>query len=260
MCRLLAYCGRSVALERLLFEPEHSLYVQSYAPKEMSSGVVNADGFGIVWYDRARSETPFLYKSVLPIWADANLASLARYVAAGHVLANVRSATPGQATEWSNTHPFVMGRWSGMHNGFVQDFHNTLYRPLRERLSDATFGVVRGNTDSEHVFAYVVDRLHEGRDVAEALALGLKEVLKMAPRVVMTLTFVVSDGETVAAARIAQHAEPPSLYWTYGAPGFPESVMVASEPLSPDGGWQQLADNMVLRVGADLSMSAIEVA
>ncbi|MHC5729947.1 MAG: ergothioneine biosynthesis protein EgtC, partial [Nostoc sp.] len=42
MCRLLAYLGSPVSLEHLLYKPEHSLIVQSYQPREMTSGVVNA--------------------------------------------------------------------------------------------------------------------------------------------------------------------------------------------------------------------------
>lgn len=47
MCRLLGYLGSVVTLDRLFDKPEHSLIVQSYQPREMSSGLMNADGFGI---------------------------------------------------------------------------------------------------------------------------------------------------------------------------------------------------------------------
>ena len=46
MCRLLAYLGPPIRLDRLIVEPEHSLVEQSYKPREMTSGHVNADGFG----------------------------------------------------------------------------------------------------------------------------------------------------------------------------------------------------------------------
>jgi glutamine amidotransferase len=49
MCRMVGYLGGPpVSLSSVVLEPEHSLHVQSYAPTEMASGVVNADGFG--WY------------------------------------------------------------------------------------------------------------------------------------------------------------------------------------------------------------------
>ena len=47
MCRLLGYLGEPILLDAILYKPEHSLIVQSYDPREMTSGLLNADGFGI---------------------------------------------------------------------------------------------------------------------------------------------------------------------------------------------------------------------
>jgi len=45
---MVAYLGGpEVTLSSVVLEPEHSLLVQSYVPKEMMSGAVNADGFGV---------------------------------------------------------------------------------------------------------------------------------------------------------------------------------------------------------------------
>ncbi len=46
MCRMPAYAGPPIALGELVSAPTHSLLVQSYRPLEMTSGVVNADGWG----------------------------------------------------------------------------------------------------------------------------------------------------------------------------------------------------------------------
>lgn len=94
MCRLLAYLGSPISLEYLLYKPEHSLIVQSYQPREMISGVVNADSFGVGWYHDQKDTDPFIYKNTLPIWNDINLPNLSRYVESKCVLAYVRSATP----------------------------------------------------------------------------------------------------------------------------------------------------------------------
>ena len=80
MCRLLGYLGPSISLDCLLNKPEHSLIVQSYQPREMTAGLLNADGFGIGWYHPQRDTTPFTYKNILPIWNDPNLSSLNRYL------------------------------------------------------------------------------------------------------------------------------------------------------------------------------------
>jgi glutamine amidotransferase len=58
MCRLLGYLGPAIQLDHLLYKPEQSLIVQSYQPREMTSGVVNADGLGIGWYHPQRNVDP----------------------------------------------------------------------------------------------------------------------------------------------------------------------------------------------------------
>ncbi len=50
MCRHLAYLGPEEPLGRVLVEPPHSLFRQSWAPRRQRYGTVNADGFGVGWY------------------------------------------------------------------------------------------------------------------------------------------------------------------------------------------------------------------
>src|SRR3712207_7162131 len=102
MCRMIAYLGKPErSLSSLVLDPEHSLLVQSYAPKEMMSGVVNADGFGAGWYVPEVDDEPAVYRSNAPIWADRSFASIAPKVRSATVLAAVRSATPGLPAEES---------------------------------------------------------------------------------------------------------------------------------------------------------------
>lgn len=251
MCRMVAYLGPPVGLDALLFEPEHSLLVQSYRPKEMTGGTINADGFGIAWYDPARGPDPFVYRNTLPIWNDANLPDLARYVRAGTILANVRSATPGQAVSIENCHPFASAALSLMHNGFVADFRATLYRRLRTTLSDAAYGAIHGTTDSEHIFASVMDRYRKEPSLAEALRTGLQHVRDVGANIPMSLTAIVSDGKRLAAARMAQGGPPPSLYWIRDSARFPGAVLIASEPLFADDGWHSFPEHGLADVSAD---------
>ncbi len=254
MCRLLAYLGPPLPLAAVLLEPEHSLVVQSYAPREMTAGTVNADGFGIAWYDRDRQAAPFLYRNILPIWNDANLPSLARYVETGAVLANVRSATPGQGLDLLNTQPFVHGGIAVLHNGFVEGFRESLYRPLRERFSAESAAAVRGDTDSEHLAAWIVqhlDRADAGpAAAARAVAAAIEGLERIAPGVAMSLNFVLGDGRWLVACRAALGGAAPSLYHAGSPPGFPGAVLVASEPV--DGGaWTALAEGSLLIVEGD---------
>src|SRR3712207_1699936 len=136
MCRLLAYIGSPISLEPLLYQPEHSLIVQSYQPREMNSGVVNADGCGVGWYHPQKNTEPYTYRNTLPIWNDTNLPSLSRYIESGCMLAYIRSATAGQALDLSNCQPFQYERLLFIHNGRIEKFRQTLYRPIRSFLSD----------------------------------------------------------------------------------------------------------------------------
>ena len=61
MCRLLGYLGEPILLDAILYKPEHSLIVQSYDPREMTSGLLNAVGFGIGWYHPHLDTDPFTY-------------------------------------------------------------------------------------------------------------------------------------------------------------------------------------------------------
>ena len=54
MCRWLSYIGDPVYLEKLVFEPRHSLVEQSLHA-EQAKTPTNGDGFGIGWYDERKT-------------------------------------------------------------------------------------------------------------------------------------------------------------------------------------------------------------
>jgi len=254
MCRLLAYLGPPIALADLVYGPEHSLEVQAYAPREMSSGILNADGFGLAWYDRARGDAPFVYRNVLPIWNDENLRSLAAYARGSCILGYVRSATPGQRLDYANCQPFVQDRIASVHNGFVADFRASLRQKLRGRLTPEVEDAILGSTDSEHLFAWLLHHLPAAVDLAAALRTSMGELADLAPGIEMTLNHVVSDGSQLVASRMAHGSDAPSLYWLAGHDRFPDAVIVASEPLFDDPAWQLCPAESVIRVGEKLDV------
>ncbi len=254
MCRILSYSGPEAGLGPVATEPEHSLVVQSYAPREMTSGVVNADGFGFAWYDPARQAEPFVYRSTLPIWNDTNLAMLAGYVRSGHMLGYVRSATPGQGLDISNTQPFVSGCWSFVHNGFADGFTTPegrrLWRGLRGQLGDEADALVRGGTDSEYLFAWLMHHLDEA-DPAASVRRALALLAEAAPALKIRMNFVLGDGRRQIAVRHAVGAEAPSLYLLRDHARFPGARLVASEPLFDDPAWQALPADTLLSIDDD---------
>ncbi|MGH9283992.1 MAG: class II glutamine amidotransferase, partial [Acidimicrobiales bacterium] len=170
MCRLLAYLGPPLTLEELLVDPPHALLRQCWEPTDKVGSVVNADGFGVGWYDPARRPEPALYRSTLPMWADRSFLSMAGMVAAGSVLASVRSATPPLPTELSATPPYTDGPWLFAHNGAVAGFRDGAAARLRRTLTERREAGIAGPTDSEVLFAMALDRLDAGAAPAEALA------------------------------------------------------------------------------------------
>lgn len=268
MCRLLGYVGQSIVLDRLLFKPEHSLIVQSYAPKEMTAGLMNADGFGLGWYHPTRRDLPYTYRNILPVWNDTNLPSLSRYIESRCVVASVRSATPGLAVNLSNCPPFQRDRQLMVHNGFIENFHRTLYRSLRDRLSNEHYQTIQGSTDSEHLFALMMQtwqhHCKSGLDVGIEVAIAqvIQDIFELAQQfdsasdtpLTVGANLIVSDGDRLIACRASNRVPVPTLYWLHDDPLFPKAVVVASEPLF-DGKWQSLPEQSILTVESDLNVN-----
>src|SRR5215211_5190874 len=146
MCRMVAYLGKTERpLSSLVLDPQHSLLVQSYAPKEMMSGVVNADGFGIGWYAPEVDGEPAVYRSNAPIWADRSFASIAPRVRSSTIFAAVRSATPGLPAVRLRPLPLRPQR---RHKRLPSDSHASPARPFERRL---VLGATRRNRFRDHL-------------------------------------------------------------------------------------------------------------
>lgn len=257
MCRLLGYLGPPVLLDCLLYKPEHSLIVQSYQPREMTAGLLNADGFGVGWYHPQRETDPFTYKNTLPIWNDINLPDLSRYVESGCVLANVRSATPGLAVDLNNCQPFRYGRILGIHNGYIENFRASLYKQVRSRLNDDAYQLISGTTDSEHIFALIMHELagDRSRSLLRATRAALSTLAELAAthQVAVSANLILTDGRQLVASRFAARTAVPSLYWLRDDPTLPSAALIASEPLFP-GNWNRCPESSLLTVGENLEL------
>jgi glutamine amidotransferase len=238
VCRFLAYTGPSLTLEELLVAPPHALLRQAWEPHHQASGVVNADGFGVGWYDLTRRPEPALYRSTLPMWADRSFLSLSGVVASGAVLAAVRSATPPLPTEVSATPPYTDGPWLFAHNGAVAGFRDGAAARLRRTLSERRESGIAGPTDSEVLFAMVLDRLDAGAAPPDALAATVVAVAEAVPGP-HRLNLVLTDGQRVAATACGD-----SL-WTRAGAGH---ALVASEPFDDDAGWAPVPDASVIEL------------
>jgi len=227
MCRHAAWLGPSRSLSSLIFEPDQGLLRQAYAPRMQRFGSVNADGFGLGWYDPSLPE-PVRYRRSIPIWADSNLPGIAGVARSSCLMAAVRSATVGMPIEESATAPFADGIWLLSHNGRVR---TEAVRPLAPGAESAC--------DSAWLASAVFARLREGIPLARALPLVVRGAAEADPAA--RLNLLVCGGMELAATAWGD-----TLYAHLG-----EGVLVASEPLDDRPGWQAVPDRNLLLASPD---------
>ena len=54
MCRHLGWLGEPASVASLVLDPPYGLLVQSYSPRRQKHGLMNADGWGVGFFDEAR--------------------------------------------------------------------------------------------------------------------------------------------------------------------------------------------------------------
>jgi predicted glutamine amidotransferase len=153
----MAYLGSPIIIDKLLYQPKNSLVNQSVNAKEIEEPL-NGDGFGIGWYAKEVNDEPVTFVSVNPAWSNRNLRNLAPKIRTDCFVAHVRAASVGEVSE-SNCHPFQYKDLLMMHNGGVENF-SAIKRKIREPLSDEIYNWIKGQTDSEHIFAYLINHLY----------------------------------------------------------------------------------------------------
>jgi len=266
-------------MREVLFSGENSLIAQSRHAAEQAAPV-NGDGFGVGFYLPDVHPEPAVFVSTSPAWNNRNIHYNATRVRSGCLFAHVRAASHGEVAEM-NCHPFRHGRLLMMHNGNVGDFR-AIKRRLRRGLSDEAYHWVKGQTDSEHLFAVFVDRLREAADeltprsLADALLSTIARLRELGEQCGVVepslLNLAVTDGQSIVATRYVSHPSlaPPSLY--YAAPGLlpgggegeprsevagdPAGAIIASEKLGGDAKqWHAVPRNHLVSIDRELRAS-----
>jgi glutamine amidotransferase len=243
MCRLLGYFGPPIELHGLIYGPSHGLEQQSWAPRRQIHGTINADGWGIGWYDRSVQPEPARYRTTTPLWADQNFASVAPMLVSECVVAAVRDASPGMPVDQSSTAPFSADHWLFAHNGLVEGFRSGVGTELRRSLTPRREAGILGGSDSEVLFALLLDRLDKGLPVVDAIRDVVAEVRTIAGG---RLNLLVSDGSSTIASRAGDTL----FVWTDDTPTGP-ITLIASEPLDDDGDWIEVPDDTLVIASRD---------
>ena len=250
MCRHLAYLGPPRSLASLLYEPSHSLEEQSWKPLRQRAGAMNADGWGVGWWDPHVRPEPARYRTAAPMWTDRSFRSVAEVVRTGACLAAVRSATPPSPIVETGNAPFAFGPWLFSLNGYVRDFRGPAGVTLRKAVSEERTIAIEGSSDSEVLFALTLDALDSGATPEQALAGVIGRATALAE---CFLNLLLSDGHTIVATTWGN-----SLSTLQGAGLAEGGVLVASEPLDDERLWADVPDHSVVRATpSELSVTAL---
>lgn len=277
MCRLMAYKGTPVVIDKLLYQPKNSLINQSFHAREIEEPL-NGDGFGIGWYVPEVNYEPITFVSVNPAWNNRNLRNLSPKIKTECMIAHVRAASVGDVSE-SNCHPFQYKNLLMAHNGGVEEFHK-IKRHIRNPLSDELYNWIKGQTDSEHLFAFVLNELFKNHKsvspeaVIDSFERMFREVKKLMKEHDIKddayLNMVFTNGLFLVGTRYCSNPkeEPLTLYHSEGSRYVVEdgvtrmeapedddqAVLVVSEKLSDDPSWTMIPANHFVIVEQSLNV------
>jgi gamma-glutamyl hercynylcysteine S-oxide hydrolase len=226
MCRHLGWLGADVTISSLVLDPPQGLRVQSYAPRRQKHGVMNADGWGVGFFDGA---VPRRWRSAAPLWGDVSFDSIAPALRSHCMVAAVRSATVGMPIEASAAAPFTDGNWLLSHNGVV----DRTVLPLTSSAESVCDSAILAAT----IFSRGLDAL--GDTVAE---IGAADPLAR-------LNILVANGSRLLAT-----------VWgdTLSILRCDDGVVLASEPYDDDLDWEDLPDRHLVEVTAErVTLSAL---
>lgn len=206
MCRFAAYLGEPILINEVISKPRDSLIKQSSAAKE-SDVSINADGFGIGWYNSAVTELPAVFVSAAPAWNDINLKNITHQIISNCFFGHVRAAMDTDVQVF-NCHPFHYGKYMLMHNGGIGGFKK-IKLDMLNLLDAAYFLNIKGTTDSETMFAlwltffHRTHKDHAGMITAWRETLATIHALQERHNVTETsyINSMVTDGEQMVGVR-----------------------------------------------------------
>ena len=264
MCRLYGFrATEPTKIECTLVHAQNALIVQSYKDR---SGGSHLNGWGLATYQNRLLHVDRQAEAAIEAEGFRRAASRAY---SDVVLAHVRRATVGRVA-LENTHPFSHGRWAFVHNGTLPHFE-TLRPRMLARMTPEHRAAIRGETDSEHVFHFILsmqDTMPK-RSLLETLRLGLGQIIAWCQEIdaaaKIGLNVLLTDGEQLVGSRWGRTLHYVERLGIHDCEicGFPHirhdvrhtyrAVVIASEPISHEP-WQELPEDCIFAVTANMTL------
>jgi glutamine amidotransferase len=267
MCRLYGFrSSQRRKVECELIAAQNSLLRQSLGD---AMGQVHSDGWGLGHYEQ---DTPRLARQPNAASAGDEFRWASASAFTTNAVAHVRHATVGRR-RLDNTHPFQLDQWLFAHNGTLGAF--ALIKPqLLAAMTPQILARPRGDTDSEHVFHFLLSCMHRhpGEPVIAVVRQAVSDVLAWSreadPRAEVALNFVLTDGRHSVVQRLGrtlwsvqrEHVHPCQVCG--GAIHVKEppradyrAVAFASEPITTDEHWVEAPDGTLFAFDEDLQVT-----
>ncbi len=263
MCRLFGMSGGS--------ERVHATFWLLQAPDSLSEqSHREPDGTGLGYF--ADDGRPVVSKQPIAAFQDTDFAREAKEIDARTFVAHVRYASTG-ALSPTNTHPFQQDGRLFAHNGVIEGVDR-----LEAELGDA-MSWVQGETDSERFFALITRETRRSGDVGEGIATAARWVAENLPVFAINLVLITAqelwalrypdthdllvldrDAGGDSGDRHLEHASARGRIHVHSADlATRPAVVIASEKMDDDPGWQSLASGELLHVDADLHVHRHQV-
>lgn len=181
-------------------------------------------GWGMAVYNTPNGAEPRCLRFPQAAYADAHFAADATDLAGRIFNVHVRRATMG-GLQLENTHPFCDANYCFGHNGTIINFPSLLEADVKPPM---------GQTDSEHLFNYLLARL-TGEDVIASLRRAISTTIDRST--ISGVNFLFSDGYLLYAYKLGIF----DLFWL----ARPGQLVVASERLTAEN-WQPVDQDMLL--------------
>jgi predicted glutamine amidotransferase len=159
-----------------------------------SSAETYSGGWGVGYFTDVG---PMVIKEPIKATDSFALPGAIRRTEPGFVMAHVRNPTSGERS-LLNTHPFQKDGWLFSHNGTLGDPHS-----LRARLLDRYADTLQGDTDSEIVFHYMLQRIEATGQAEAGVLSAVRDLCRYQDEGTSSLNFALTDGTVLFVLRKA---------------------------------------------------------